>query len=193
MSLKIRGLIATLTLVLMGMSATGAQAAVSEAEGLNTAIRYARTTGGKAGPLQVSSAGASAFVKAQAVFNGPEGGAPLVEGAEATSYAFVLVSSGLFQLNTPHPRGQESPSGKYLGLIVDAKVNKVDGVYLGPTPPNIGELGAVVTISLTGGEAEAASTSCRPEQLLTRALARKHLGLRHRRAALALRACMTRK
>lgn len=172
----------------------GAQAAVSEAEALNTAISFTRVVGRKSGALQISSPGASTFVRAEAAFNGAEGGAPeLVEGAQAISYAFVLKGNGMFQPNEPHPRGQEGPSGKYLGLIVDAKVNKVDGEYLGPTPPNIGELGTVVTINLTGGEAEAAATSCRAEQLLTAALARKHLGARHHSAALALRMCIARR
>jgi hypothetical protein len=178
-------------LVLMGISATAAQGAISEAEALNTAIHYTRTKGGDSGSLQISSPGASTYSRAQQVFNGPEGSLPLAEGpqARATSYAFVLVGSRIFQPNTSHPPGRQAPSGKYMGLIVDAKVNEVDGLYLGSTPPDIAALGTPATINLAAG-AETASTSCRADRLLSAALARRHLNTRYHRAELAYRRCL---
>jgi hypothetical protein len=177
----------------MCIGATTARAAASEAEALNTAIHYTRTKGRSSGPLQISSSGASTLNRAQIVFNGTENGAPLAEGpqGQATSYVFVLVSDTLFAPNVPHPRGHKGPSGKYMGLVVDAKVNQVDDLYLGPTPPNIAELGTVVTINLSAA-VETASTSCRADHLLATALARKRLGARHRSAVLALDKCLAR-
>lgn len=190
MLFKTNGLL-IMGLVFMGISATTAQGAVSEAEALNTAIHYTRTKGGNSGSLQISSPGASTYSRAQQVFNGPEGSLPLAEGpqAQATSYAFMLVGSSVFQPNTSHPSRRQAPSGKYMGLIVDAKVNEVDGLYLGSTPPNVAALGTPVTISLAAG-AETASTSCRADRLLSAALARRHLNARYHRAELAYRRCL---
>ncbi len=183
--------ITALAVVASGTSAAAAQAAVAEAEALTTAIHYTGAVGRKSGGLQITSSGAIPFSRAQEVFGGEVGP---VGPSGAVSFPFVFSSAGhTFQANLPSPPGREAPSGRYLGLIVDASSNRVDEIYIGPTPPPIGQLGTVVTVNLTSSEAAAASASCRVEELLTASLSRKHLGARHRSAARALGACQARR
>jgi hypothetical protein len=183
-------MITAVTVLAAGVGATTAQAAVAEAEALTTAIHHAGVVGLKSGAVQVSSSGPIPFVRSRFVFNGGEGG--LGGNSQATSFPFVLSGDGTFEPNIPSPPGRRLPQSKYLGVIVDSTSNDIEDEYFGPTPPAIEQLGTVVTISLTSSDAATAATSCHVDQLLTAALARKHLGARRYRAALALRRCEAR-
>jgi len=183
-------MITAVAVLAAGVGATTAQAAVAEAEALTTAIHHAGAVGLTSGAVQISSSGPVPFIRSRFVFNGGEGG--LGGDRQATSFPFVLSDDGTFVPNIPSPPGRQLPQEKYLGLIVDSASNDVEDEYFGPTPPAIEQLGTVVTISLTSSEAATASTSCHVDQLLTAALARKHLGARRDRAAQALRRCEAR-
>lgn len=183
--------ISALTVLVAGVGATTAQAAVAEAEALTTAIHHAGAVGLKSGAVQVSSSGPIQFVRSRFVFSGGEGG--VGGNPQSTSFPFVLSGDGTFEPNIPSPPGRRLPQSKYLGLIVDSASGDIEDEYFGPTPPPLEQLGTVVTISLTSSEAATASTSCHVDQLLTAALARKHLGARRYRAAQALRRCEARR
>jgi hypothetical protein len=182
----------TFALLSLGASAVAAQAKVSEAEALTTAIVRAGGVGMKSGGLQISSSGASTRGLIHSVFYLNEGGSVPASGAQTPSYPFVLTSSGTFTPNNPSRPGREPHAAKFFGEVVDADTGYVGEEFFGPYAPPIELLGTVVTINLTSGEAATASRSCHVYQLLTAALARKHLGARHRSAARALSACEAR-
>ena len=183
-------MVTAVTVLAAGAGATTAQAAVAEAEALTTAIHHAGAVGLKSGAVQISSSGPIQFVRSRFVFNGGEGG--LGGNPQAISFPFVLAGDGTFEPNIPSPPGRTLPQSKYLGVIVDSASNDIEDEYFGPTPPPLEQLGTVVTINLTSSEAATASTSCHVDQLLTAALARKHLGARRYRAAQSLRRCEAR-
>ncbi len=182
--------ITAVTVIAAGVGAATAQAAVNEAEALTTAIHHAGAVGLKSGAVQISSSGPIPLVRSRFVFNGGEGG--LGGDPQGTSFPFVLSGDGTFEPNIPTPPGRTLPQSKYLGVIVDSASDGIEDEYFGPTPPPLEQLGTVVTISLTSSEAATASTSCHVDQLLTAALARKHLGARRYRAAVALKRCEAR-
>ncbi len=173
------------------VTATPAQATVSEAEALTTAVSKAAHYGLKSGQLQIGSSGVTLFDRARSVFyTGNEtvtGG-----GSNTPAYPFVLTNGGTFDPLIHHPPGDGLPPVKYLGLLIGTTPNELTEVYLGETAPAIGELGTVVTITLPSTEATAASGSCHVDQLLVTALGRKHLGARLASAQHSLKACEAR-
>jgi hypothetical protein len=182
----------TFTLLSLGGSMAVAQAAVSEAEALTTAIVHAGGVGMKSGGLQISSSGASTRSLVHSVFYLNEGGSVPASGAQTPSFPFVLTSSRAFTPNNPSRPGREPHPAKFFAEVVDANTGYVGEEFFGPYAPPIELLGTVVTLNLTSSEASAASTSCHVTALLVAALARKHLRARHLSAARALSACEAR-
>jgi predicted secreted protein len=168
--------------------AVPAQAAIGEAEALTAASAQAYAKGMNTGSIEVSSPGAAPYGRARAVF-GAEGGS--VNPLDETAYTFLFTNGGTFAPDVPVPYGHTIKPTKYLGLIL-GPTGGPEYVYAGPTAPPIATLGTVVTVKLSSSQASAAARTCKVDELLASALARKHLHTRLASAERSLRACNAR-
>jgi hypothetical protein len=152
---------------------TGPELTVTQAQ--SGAVAFARRAG-QVGALTLTTAH-STFALAHALMMGEsvseaqaaesDGPAERVEEMRSPVWITMMTAASgeVFEPINPVRRGHKAPSGKVVVVVADAHTGFIKEEYLGPTAPNISQLGVTATASVpaetAGSESQTATASVR--------------------------------